>query len=171
MVALLHPPQRHRRPDGRPSALRLVTDTTDRTDGGANTGGRVASPFAGSPVRHAPRLRAVPADGAVELPDLRVVVLAAAVAVFGLLFGIRLVQGGPIAGAPAPELGIVPGATVGPTGGEVVTAQSGDTLWSIARTIRPEGDPRPVVAALIDANGGDAVQAGQQIVIPEELLD
>jgi hypothetical protein len=45
--------------------------------------------------------------------------------------------------------------------------QPGDTLWSIARRVAPEQDPRPVVDGLIEANdvrGG--LQAGQELSIP-----
>jgi hypothetical protein len=45
--------------------------------------------------------------------------------------------------------------------------EPGDTLWSIARRVAPERDPRPVVDALIEANdvrGG--LQAGQELSVP-----
>jgi Tfp pilus assembly protein FimV len=45
--------------------------------------------------------------------------------------------------------------------------ESGDTLWSIARRVAPDRDPRPVVDGLIEANdlrGG--LQAGQELSIP-----
>jgi hypothetical protein len=53
----------------------------------------------------------------------------------------------------------------------VITAGPGDSLWSIAERVDPGADPRPVVAALIEANGTESVQIGQQIVIPGQLLD
>ncbi len=56
-------------------------------------------------------------------------------------------------------------------GGQVVVAEPGDSLWSIARQLAPNADPRPLVAALADANGGETVRVGQQIVIPVQLLD
>jgi Tfp pilus assembly protein FimV len=45
--------------------------------------------------------------------------------------------------------------------------QPGDTLWSIARQVAPDRDPRPVVDALVEANdlrGG--LQAGQELSVP-----
>jgi hypothetical protein len=45
--------------------------------------------------------------------------------------------------------------------------EPGDTLWSIARRVAPDQDPRPVVDGLIAANdlrGG--LQAGQELSIP-----
>lgn len=41
--------------------------------------------------------------------------------------------------------------------------QSGDTLWSIARRLQPEGDVRPLVAELAHRNGGSALQAGERL--------
>lgn len=46
----------------------------------------------------------------------------------------------------------------------VVTVAPGDTLWSIASSLRPGADPRPLVDELARRNGGSAtVQAGQQL--------
>jgi LysM repeat protein len=52
----------------------------------------------------------------------------------------------------------------------VVEVARGDTLWSIASELQPGRDPRPLVAAMIEANGGSTVQIGQEIVIPVRLL-
>ena len=41
--------------------------------------------------------------------------------------------------------------------------QPGDTLWSIAAELRPEGDVRELVDALADRAGGASLQAGQRI--------
>jgi hypothetical protein len=44
--------------------------------------------------------------------------------------------------------------------------QPGDTLWSIARRVAPDRDPRPVVDEMLKANdlhGG--LQAGQELVV------
>jgi nucleoid-associated protein YgaU len=45
---------------------------------------------------------------------------------------------------------------------------SGDTLWSIARShAEPGADPRPLVAAIVEANAIDAdIVPGQALVIP-----
>jgi hypothetical protein len=43
---------------------------------------------------------------------------------------------------------------------------SGDTLWSIARRVAPDRDPRPVVDHLIEVNHlGGGLQAGQELSI------
>jgi LysM repeat protein len=47
-----------------------------------------------------------------------------------------------------------------------VTAQPGDTLWSIARAHRGEVPIDRFVDKLVDLNGGPSIQAGQQVVLP-----
>lgn len=41
--------------------------------------------------------------------------------------------------------------------------RSGDTLWSIARQLQPEGDIRPLVDLLAERAGGSALQPGQRL--------
>ncbi len=45
-------------------------------------------------------------------------------------------------------------------------AQSGDTLWSIAEQYRGEVGQARFVDALIDVNGGTAIQVGQAVRLP-----
>ena len=50
-----------------------------------------------------------------------------------------------------------------------ITIEKGDTLWSIARAIYPDRDPRPVVAMIRDLNGlqeNPTVFPGQILKIP-----
>jgi hypothetical protein len=68
-------------------------------------------------------------------------------------------------------------ALAGPTGGAAGTASSsahgsrsyvvqpGDTLWSIARSLHPSGDLRPVVDALESRAGGAALVPGQRLQV------
>lgn len=49
--------------------------------------------------------------------------------------------------------------------GRTYVVRAGDTLWSIALRIEPERDPRPVVDAILAANG---VRAGS--LIPGQTL-
>ena len=49
---------------------------------------------------------------------------------------------------------------------DFVVAQPGDTLWTIARQLQPQGDLRPLVQALSELNGGPAVAVGQAIRLP-----
>jgi len=50
-----------------------------------------------------------------------------------------------------------------PVTGPTYVVQSGDTLWSIARRISPERDPRPVVDELSSRVGGQGLRPGQQL--------
>jgi nucleoid-associated protein YgaU len=50
--------------------------------------------------------------------------------------------------------------------GTVVIVQPGDTLWSLAREVQPDGDVRPLVAQLARTHGGSSVRAGDRIVLP-----
>jgi LysM repeat protein len=47
-----------------------------------------------------------------------------------------------------------------------VTAQPGDTLWSIARAYRGEIDVDRYLDRLITLNGGTSIQVGQAVVLP-----
>lgn len=56
---------------------------------------------------------------------------------------------------------------VGATGEPVpYVVQPGDTWWDLAAEVAPGEDPRPVVDALIEANGGATLQVGQRILLP-----
>jgi hypothetical protein len=48
----------------------------------------------------------------------------------------------------------------------VLTARPGDTLWSIASAHRGPIDLDDYLDALIDRNGGTALQVGQAVVLP-----
>jgi LysM repeat protein len=45
--------------------------------------------------------------------------------------------------------------------------QPGDTLWQIARSVRPSGDIRPLVADLAKQHGGSDINVGDVITLPE----
>ncbi|HVM09218.1 MAG TPA: LysM domain-containing protein [Acidimicrobiales bacterium] len=44
--------------------------------------------------------------------------------------------------------------------------RSGDTLWTIARRIQPQGDVRPLVDALAAERDGRPLQPGERIAVP-----
>jgi hypothetical protein len=46
-----------------------------------------------------------------------------------------------------------------------VVVEPGDTVWSIAESLARGGDVRPVVDALVDANGGADLEVGDRLVI------
>jgi len=48
----------------------------------------------------------------------------------------------------------------------VYVVQPGDTLWSIARQVQPEGDARPLVERLERANHGARLRVGDHVALP-----
>jgi hypothetical protein len=46
-----------------------------------------------------------------------------------------------------------------------VVVQPGDTVWSLAAELAEGSDPRPIVDAITEANGGAALEAGQRLVL------
>ena len=51
-----------------------------------------------------------------------------------------------------------------------VVVQPGDTLWGIATTLDPDGDPRRLVAELGAIAGDGPLQPGQQLVVPGHVI-
>jgi hypothetical protein len=83
------------------------------------------------------------------------VLLLAAGAVLGRL------GGGPLT---APESAPAPAVAATPRLLHVV--QPGDTLWVIARALRPTGDVRPLVERLQASRHGQPLRVGETITLP-----
>jgi hypothetical protein len=67
-----------------------------------------------------------------------------------------------------PGSGIDPvGAGTTPEAQTIVVVQPGDTLWSIAAELEPDGDLRATVDRLADRNGGSTLTVGQRLVVSE----
>ena len=49
---------------------------------------------------------------------------------------------------------------------QTITAQPGDTLWSIGQTYHGSVAIARYVDKLVDLNGGASIQAGQAVVLP-----
>ena len=56
-------------------------------------------------------------------------------------------------------------AGTAPVSTSFVIVQPGDTLWSLAREVQPDGDIRPLVAQLSRAHGGSSLRAGERIAL------
>lgn len=63
--------------------------------------------------------------------------------------------------APGPTAA---GTTLSPH--STYTVQPGDTLWSIAERLDPQGDPRPTMTTLSRQVGSDTVRPGERLVLP-----
>jgi hypothetical protein len=117
-----------------------------------------------------PVLRFPDARGGVRRPSPAVLrrrrILAAAVlavlvaaAWFGLQAALGRIGGSPLATAGAPG-GLEPAA------GQLWIVRPGDTLWSIAVALDPQGDVRPLVDRLAAEVGGTVLYPGESIPIP-----
>jgi len=53
---------------------------------------------------------------------------------------------------------VVPGGTY--------VAQRGDTMWVIARALKPSGDLSGTIRKLVRLNGGPSLEVGQRVVLP-----
>jgi len=110
----------------------------------------------------APRARRLPA-GVYHRRRLGVVVVVATLVLVGYLasVGVAALLARPAVGAPA-----TPAAASGAhPAGRVYVVQPGDTLWSIARSVHPHGDLRPVVDRLEARAGGATIVPGQRITL------
>lgn len=98
--------------------------------------------------------------------------LVAAVALLGLLVAgnwvLGALGGGSLtaSGAGTPSVATARTLDLEPVSARSHVVAPGDTLWSIARRLQPEGDVRPVVDALAAARGGRPLQVGERIVLP-----
>jgi hypothetical protein len=159
MVAILLPqpdePAREPRPaPGRPvPSRRRATDTHPRPADLATV-----EPI---PLRSVPR--ALP-DRPTRIRRRRLVALLMALALIGAAAtaGRALLGAATSVGPSSPQPVDAPASS---PPGETYVVRPGDTLWSIAATIAPDSDPRPVVDALRDANGGPDLEVGERLVI------
>lgn len=62
--------------------------------------------------------------------------------------------------APAPRAEVVPVAAT------FYVVQPGDTLWTVARSLRPTGEVRPLVDQLVRRTEGRPLRVGQRIPLP-----
>lgn len=90
----------------------------------------------------------------------------AVVLALAMLGAVRLLGADAAASGPASTAGelasVGAGASTSPAP-TVVVAHYGDTLWSIARKLQPEGDVRPLVDELAARAGGADIAAGDRI--------
>ena len=49
----------------------------------------------------------------------------------------------------------------------VYVAQRGDTLWVVARALKPTGDLSGTIRKLVRLNGGPSLEVGQRVSLPD----
>ena len=101
-----------------------------------------------------------PGPGAVVTGVALAVVVALALVGLAHLLGADAADSGPASTAPS-EVVAEP-AAVAATANQVVV-RPGDTLWSIARSLQPTGDVRPLVDRLAERAGGAQLVVGQRL--------
>lgn len=87
----------------------------------------------------------------------------------GIVPGVVLalvILGGGLGGDPLPVSEPTAQLRARPVARTVVVAQSGDTLWRIARRLQPDGDIRPLVDRLAATRGRHPLQVGERIALP-----
>jgi hypothetical protein len=94
-----------------------------------------------------------------RLAVLLAVVVLAVLAVLAVRLAIALSD---IGGSPGPEP-LDDGQA--PVAGRQYVVRPGDTLWTIATELAPDADPRPVVDALREANGGPVLEVGARLTV------
>lgn len=112
-----------------------------------------------------PQLRLIPggrSPEALAATYRRRRLVAVLVLVTVLVVAVQLARAlsGVAAGWSAPTPAPIEGPTV------AVEAGPGDTLWSLAREVHPDGDVRPVVEAMVADRGSAAVDVGEQVRVP-----
>lgn len=117
-------------------------------------------------VRPLARLRLCPPPAATAADYRRrraVAALVLVLAVIGLSFAILQLRA-PVA-TELRTTSVSPAAAT-PAAPPVYVVQPGDTLWSIAATLHPDGDIRDTVDRLVERNGSAALQTGQRLRLP-----
>jgi nucleoid-associated protein YgaU len=76
----------------------------------------------------------------------------------------QLIQAG-IGGGPLTTTAAAAGPVI-PAGATSYVVRPGDTLWTIAASIDPKGDERPLVDALSRETGGAPLYPGEHLAIP-----
>jgi hypothetical protein len=112
-------------------------------------------------VRTTPTVRTAAARVPVATYRRRRVVAAALVV--GFLVAVAVLAHALV--APARASGPADGIRADSQAG-VHVVQPGDTFWGIATALRPNDDPRPLVARLIAAHGSPILVVGERIPLP-----
>ena len=122
-------------------------------------------------VRPLPRLRLCPppsrAPSAAVYRRRRAVVILVLLAAVGLCAAtFQLQASGSTEVRTTAVTSAAAAAAAEPAAQPVYVVQPGDTLWSIAAALHPDGDIRETVDRLVERNGTAALQTGQRLLLP-----
>lgn len=89
-------------------------------------------------------------------------------AVAAAVFGVTVLGGVGVANASSSSAPSKASRAAHQFGGpvEVVIAQPGDTLWSLARSRKPHGDVRRLVQQMASVNGSSSLRIGDRVLVP-----
>ncbi|HEX4864148.1 MAG TPA: LysM peptidoglycan-binding domain-containing protein [Acidimicrobiales bacterium] len=96
------------------------------------------------------------AAGAALLIGLALLIMVSTLAVQAAL--------GRTGGGPLTATGALPGGQL--AGSEVYVVRPGNTIWSIARSVDPNGDVRPLVDRISSQLGGTQLHPGERLTLP-----
>lgn len=116
----------------------------------------------GGPSHRVARARPTAVPVAVAVILVLLVVVVGGVLALGRGAFAPLAQAPPAAATPAPA----PSSPLASASASTVVVRPGDTLWSIARQLRPTGDVRPLVDELVASHGSPVVAPGDRIPLP-----
>lgn len=116
-------------------------------------------------VRTTPVARPLPVRASAATYRRRRTVAAALIAtvLVALFLALQPMTSPPVS-RPAPASGSDAAAAASDAAVHVV--QPGDTFWGIARSLRPDADPRPLVDRMVAAHGSPSLTVGERISLP-----
>ena len=118
-----------------------------------------------APGRTAARMRARRHEAAVYRRRRLLAAGLGFLAIAAVLIVAQLIQAG-IGGGPLATTGAAAGSGVIPAGATEYVVRPGDTLWTIAASLAPGRDQRPLVDELAHQLGGASLYPGEQITLP-----
>jgi hypothetical protein len=97
----------------------------------------------------------------------RLVALVSAMVLLAVAVAAAVTVAGRLGGGGAPTAPAAPTAIASPVPRSATyVVKPGDTVWSVARRMQPDGDIRPLVDEIVARNGSAALVVGQLLTLP-----